>query len=123
MRPSPLKDFMASLERMLSLPDALLLPAHGACDRRVHDRVRELLEFHESRLDLILRVVRQGEANALQVASQVPWTRRGVRLSTMSRFNRMLAVLETVHHLQVLLERGMAEVRTAGDVLLYRVRS
>lgn len=105
---------------MLDLPDALLLPAHGAWGGSVHERVKELLDFHEERLAQILQVVRAGEANAWEIAAQVPWTRRGHRLATMSQFNRMLAVLETAHHLRVLEERGLTRMQRSGEVLTFR---
>lgn len=120
LRPLPLADFLTSLQRMLDLPDALLLPAHGAWGGSVHERARELLDFHEERLAQILLVVRAGEANAWEIAVQVPWTRHGHRLATMSQFNRMLAVLETAHHLRVLEERGLTRMQRSGEVLTFR---
>src|SRR5690242_18338668 len=50
--PDPLGDFMASLTKVRALPDLQILPAHGPVAPSSHQRVDELLAFHEHRLDL-----------------------------------------------------------------------
>ena len=119
LRPSPLRDFLASLERTLALPDALLLPAHGGTGRRAHERAHELLEHHEDRLAVILAALRRGENNAAHIAAAVPWTRHLRRLDQLTAFNRMLAVLETVHHLVLLEDRGLAASRVHRGHLMF----
>jgi glyoxylase-like metal-dependent hydrolase (beta-lactamase superfamily II) len=44
--PSPLRDYLGSLELIRALPDARLLPAHGPVTASVHDRIDELLAHH-----------------------------------------------------------------------------
>jgi glyoxylase-like metal-dependent hydrolase (beta-lactamase superfamily II) len=48
---SPLGDYLASLLLVRTMPDARLLPAHGAVGDSVHARVDQLLEHHGARLD------------------------------------------------------------------------
>jgi hypothetical protein len=49
----------------------------------------------------------------VEVAAALPWTRRDRRLDELDAFNAMLATLETMAHLDVLVERlaGTAEER------------
>jgi hypothetical protein len=48
------------------------------------------------------------------VAGAITWTRRERTLSELDPFNEMLATLETMAHLEVLVERGRA-TRTEED--------
>jgi glyoxylase-like metal-dependent hydrolase (beta-lactamase superfamily II) len=103
--PSPLRDYLASLELVRAMPDARLLPAHGPATGSVHDRIDELLHHHAERLDATATAVAHGAHTAFEVASALPWTRRRHRLVDMDFFNQMLAVQETMAHLRVLAER------------------
>ena len=118
---SPLADFMASLELVRSRPDAALLPAHGAIGMRVHERVDALLAHHADRLEASLTAVREGRSTAAEVAGALRWTRRGHALADLDIFNEMLAVLETMAHLDVLVERGALTVRHDGEVAYYTI--
>lgn len=119
--PSPLADFLTSLELLTTRPDAALLPAHGAVGMRVHQRVDELLAHHGKRLDATLAAVQEGRSTAYEVAGVLPWTRRERRLDELDGLNSMLAVLETAAHLDVLVERGALAVTTDGDAARYAV--
>lgn len=116
--PSPLSAFLASLQLIRERPDAALLPAHGPVGRRVHERVDELLAHHGARLDASLAAVREGRHTPFLVAQSLPWTRRNHALADLDRWNAMLAILETQHHLEVLVERG-ALTRTEQEGVLH----
>ena len=103
---SPLGQFLDSLRLVRNLPDADLLPAHGAIGGRVHARVDELLAHHDVRLAQSRDAVAAGNPTARDVARVLRWTRRERRFDEMDMFNRMLAVLETGAHLDVLADRG-----------------
>ncbi|MGI5129213.1 MBL fold metallo-hydrolase [Pseudonocardia sp. CA-107938] len=118
---SPLADFLASLELVRSRPDATLLPAHGPVGMRVHERVDALLAHHADRLEKSLAAVREGRSTATEVAGALRWTRREHALADLDVFNEMLAVLETMAHLDVLVERGALTVRHEGDVAHYTI--
>lgn len=103
----PLGNYLASLELLLERPDAELLPAHGPVGGGVHARVRDLLEHHETRFGATLaQVCDAGARSGLAVASGLLWTRRGRHFAELDVFNKMIAVCETMAHLDVLVERG-----------------
>jgi glyoxylase-like metal-dependent hydrolase (beta-lactamase superfamily II) len=102
----PLLHFLRSLERVRELPARLVLPAHGPTFRDLTDRVDQLLKHHEDRLELCRESVESGARTAMAVAQAVPWTRRGRRFADLDTFNQMLAINETVAHLELLVERG-----------------
>lgn len=107
----PLRDYLASLERVLSLPDAVLLPAHGPAGGTSHARVHALLDHHGRRLSDTHDAVIAGCSTAAEVAAVVRWTGRGRAFSDLESFDQILAVLETAAHLDVLVLQGLLATR------------
>jgi glyoxylase-like metal-dependent hydrolase (beta-lactamase superfamily II) len=120
--PGALNRYLTSLAAMRAEPDRVLLPAHGPVAPSVHARVDELLAHHEQRLDEIAAGVDRGLTTAAEIAGALRWTRRELRLDEMEPFNRMLAVLETDAHLEVLAAQGRVhrDEHTAGDAAVVR---
>jgi glyoxylase-like metal-dependent hydrolase (beta-lactamase superfamily II) len=119
----PLEQYLDSLRALEARPDAIVLPAHGMPGGSVHERVRELLAHHERRFAATLAAV-SGPAGpdgkpGLDVASRLTWTRRERPFDTLDPFNRMIAVCETMAHLDVLVARGLLQVTTSDGVDLF----
>ena len=110
-----LRDYLSSLELMLTLPDSRLLPAHGPVCESTHDRVNELLAHHETRLEQTLAAAGTGQVTAKQAATAIPWTRRQRKFADLDMFSQLLAVGETAAHLEVLVIRGQLIRRTSAD--------
>ncbi len=116
----PLADYLSSLRLMLTLPDTRLLPAHGPITGSTHVRVKELLAHHDERLAETEEALHSGARDGYAVAQRLPWTGRRVRFDELNGFNQMLAVNETVAHLDVLVARGRATSSTVDGVARYR---
>ena len=101
-----LRDYLGSLTRTLALPDARLLPAHGAVTGSTHDRVNELLAHHDLRLAEAHQAVLGGHATPYEVALAIKWTRQQRLFTDLDLFSRVQAVNETAAHLEVLAVRG-----------------
>lgn len=113
---SPLASYLRSLELVLQRPDARLLPAHGAPGSSAHARATELLEHHDVRLAETVRALdARGTATASDVARVLTWTRRRRSYDDLDDFNKMIATCETIAHLDVLVERGEAQVAHDPD--------
>jgi glyoxylase-like metal-dependent hydrolase (beta-lactamase superfamily II) len=114
----PLGHYLDSLQLLLERPDARLLPAHGYPTGSVHDRVRELLKHHDRRLAHTLAVLGSGGGSmaAHEVAGGLTWTRRLVSFDSLDAFNAMIAICETLAHLDLLVATSRAVVETVGDV-------
>ncbi len=117
--PNPLGDFLGSLERVRRLPDAMLLPAHGAVTASVHARIDELVDHHGRRLDQAMAALHAGAVTAFEVACQLPWTRRERRFDELDMFNQRLAVSETGAHLELLVTQGRATKTLDENVYNY----
>ena len=112
-----LRDYLASLQLMLTLPDSRLLPAHGPVSESTHRRVKELLDHHEDRLAQTLEAASGGPVTAFAAAGAIPWTRRQRKLADLDLMSQLLAVGETAAHLEVLVARGQLVKQTSEDGL------
>jgi glyoxylase-like metal-dependent hydrolase (beta-lactamase superfamily II) len=114
--PSPLRDYLSSLELIRALPDARLLPAHGPVTTSVHERIDELLAHHEQRLTATADCVQHGAHTAFETAQRLTWTRRQRSFGELDMFNQILAIFETMAHLRVLVERGAVTELTVDGI-------
>ena len=111
-RELPLRDYIESLLLVRSMADMTLLPAHGPVAPSVHARVDELLDHHDRRLAAMRAVLADGPLTAYEVGQAVTWTTRNKAYDELDLMNRMLAVGETLSHLDVLVARGLAAAET-----------
>lgn len=117
----PLGHFLASLRLLLDRPDGQQLPAHGWPTTSVHARVHELLEHHERRLETMRRAVEDlGGATGAAVAAAVTWTRHERPFASLDDFNRMIAVCETMAHLDVLVSLDLLRVESPDGHDVFR---
>jgi glyoxylase-like metal-dependent hydrolase (beta-lactamase superfamily II) len=117
----PLGDFMASLTRVRQLPDLRILPAHGPVAPSSHQRVDELLAFHERRLRLCLDALAAGPATSYDVAQVLPWTRHEHEFASLDLFNSAMASMETKAHLELLVARGQATREETPEGVVFRL--
>jgi glyoxylase-like metal-dependent hydrolase (beta-lactamase superfamily II) len=120
--PLPLGAYLRSLATVRALPDARLLPAHGPVTDSVHARIDELLDHHRTRLDDVAAAVADGASDAAGCAGRLGWTSRGRTLDSLDPVNQVLAVLETIAHLELLLVRGRLGVEVSDGVRHYTTR-
>jgi len=115
----PLADYLNSLRLVTTFADTWLLPAHGPVTGSAHERVAELLAHHDDRLAQALRVLGTRTRNGHAVARELTWTRRGLAFPDLNDFNQMLAVTETMAHLDVLVARGRVVAADDAGVRKY----
>jgi hypothetical protein len=90
----PLRSYLDSLRLFLDLPDAWMLPAHGAVTQSVKARVDELLDHHRERLELVHGLVAAGSYTAYDVARRMLWTRRERTVDELGAVHGMTAILD-----------------------------
>lgn len=116
---NPLEDFMNSLQLVRELPRLMLLPAHGPIGGDAGERATELIEHHLHRIAATLTLLGTEGRTPKDVAMNLLWTRRGVDYADLDPYNQMLAISETVAHLDLLVERNEAVRGIVNDVLYY----
>jgi glyoxylase-like metal-dependent hydrolase (beta-lactamase superfamily II) len=68
-----LGEYLHSLAKMASLDLKLVLPGHRHVLANGHQRIQELKNHHQRRLEAILQILKQGSMSGAQVASQMKW--------------------------------------------------
>ncbi len=119
--PLPLGDFLTSLKKIRLLDDSRLFPAHGPIVDSTHRRIDELLLHHDQRLAQASKLLSMGRTTAHEVALELTWTKRQTKFDTLDPFNKMLAVTETMFHLDLLVHYHMAKMSTENGVRHYEL--
>lgn len=120
---SPLGDYMSSLEAMFGLEDCALMPAHGASGGSSHARARALLDHHDVRLAQTLAAVKDGACTGMEAAAALPWTSRQHSFASLDPFNQMIAVNETIAHLDVLAARKQLTSQAGSAAIHYSLNT
>jgi len=103
----PLAEWLASLDRLLSIPDeTLVLPAHGLPFHGIRSRVEQLKAHHARALRTALAACQRRPCSAYEVSKVLfPWPLTGIA--------HVLALGESLAHLHHLVRTG--EVVAAQD--------
>ena len=98
---NPLKDWMASLQRLHSLPaDTLVLPSHQGVFYGLHERLDQIRKHHGQQFDLLKSHLQQvGRASAAELVPVLFPKLRGP-------VDRLMALGETMAHLNLLYLAG-----------------
>jgi glyoxylase-like metal-dependent hydrolase (beta-lactamase superfamily II) len=115
----PLGDYVSSLEKVRGRGDAGALPAHGEPFPDLDRRIDELLAHTAQRDAQIIAAIGLGAANAGEIASRLPWTRRNRVFGDLGEWHQQFAVSETLAHLQHLLVLGRVTRIEGPDPIRY----
>lgn len=117
---NPLSDYLSSLEAIRELEVETVLPAHGDEFRGFRERIDELMEHHEERLDEICSILqRAGSSTAYETASGMTWNLEG-DFANWPPFMRRLATTEALAHIELLVSRGTLRRSIAeGGIVRY----
>jgi glyoxylase-like metal-dependent hydrolase (beta-lactamase superfamily II) len=116
-----LRSYLDSLQLVLQLPDARMLPAHGGVGAHTRARAQELIDHHEHRLKTVIGLIAAGAETAYGVGCQMKWTRRERTITELGTVHRMTAVLEVLAHLELLVTRGLLCSDDSGPARRYQV--
>jgi len=103
---NPLKDYLMSLDKVYDLDVEVVLPGHRSIFRDHKKRIRELKEHHRTRLEEVVSILRKGEQNAFEVASQMTWDIGYKSWDLFPPAQKWFAFGEALAHLKYLEEEG-----------------
>jgi glyoxylase-like metal-dependent hydrolase (beta-lactamase superfamily II) len=97
----PLKDYLASLKRLATLPsDTLVLPSHGLPFHGLHARIAQLEQHHDKRL-MELEGLLDAPKNGVELS-------KGLFADAVAKGQLMMAMAETLAHANYLVGVGRA---------------
>lgn len=103
---NPLKDYLASLDKVQRLQIDLVLPGHRRLIDNPKARIGELKKHHALRLDEVLTVLKKGPMSAFQMAAHMTWD---IDCESWDQFpvaQKWFALGEAISHLRYLEEDG-----------------
>lgn len=101
LRRRSLSEILASMERISRIKPRLCLPGHGEPVTEPGELAKSRIEFHKNRLEEIYNLVPRGEENGI-----TPFRLSGIYYPRVQGFDRLLAVIEVVSHLDWLADEG-----------------
>ena len=116
---NPLKEYLASLEKVYELDIELVLPGHRTIFRNYRERIRELRHHHEMRFDEIISILGKRSQNAFRVASQMSWDIVYDSWDVFPVSQKWFAIGEAIAHLKYLEEKGIIRRKMRGQKILF----
>ncbi len=103
---NPLKQYLASLEKIESLHVDLVLPGHRQLVGNCGNRIKELKQHHRRRNEEILSVLTQGPKSAFETAARMTWDIDSDSWEAFPASQKWFATGEAIAHLRYLEEEG-----------------
>lgn len=114
-----LKAYLESLDRVYKLDIELVLPGHREVFTNPKERIQELKDHHQKRLDEIVAILRKGKKNAFQVASQMTWDITYDSWDLFPVSQKWFATGEAISHLKYLEGKGVVRMEVRRDKRVY----
>jgi glyoxylase-like metal-dependent hydrolase (beta-lactamase superfamily II) len=105
----PLGNYLRSLEKIERLDIRMALPGHRRVMFDVHRRIAELKKHHDNRLGEVLSILKEGPANAYQVAARMTWDFAG-SWEEFPLSQKWFAAGEAIAHLLCLYNRNQLRI-------------
>ena len=121
--PNPLGDYLNSLNQIKQLDVNLILPGHENPFSSLERRIEEIVQHHERRNAEILKTIETTPKTAYQIATDLTWMSaiKGVGWHSLDSWNKRLAVLETIAHLEAIRFAKKINKFYRDDIIYYRL--
>jgi len=120
---NPLKEYLESLDKVYQLDIELVLPGHREVFRNPKERIQELKDHHQKRLDEIIAILGKGRKNAFQVASRMTWDITYDSWDLFPVSQKWFATGEAISHLKYLEEKGVIRKEMRQQKRIYLLNS
>jgi glyoxylase-like metal-dependent hydrolase (beta-lactamase superfamily II) len=112
-----LQSYLQSLEKIKDMDVKLVLPGHRNFQQDLRQRIQELFNHHESRLEEAMAAIADGDKTAYEVAPCIKWD---LSYKTWEQFpveQKYFAFGETVSHLEYLVaDNKLSKSRIDGKI-------
>ena len=121
---NPLGDYLNSLRDLKKLEVTFAFPGHGSVFNGLRLRIEDLFYHHEQRKSAIVRVIQGEMKTAYEIAEEIPWVpgAEDVSFQDLLAFDKRLAVLETLAHLQLLISEDKVKKAAQDGTNFYSAR-
>jgi glyoxylase-like metal-dependent hydrolase (beta-lactamase superfamily II) len=116
---NPLRDYLASLDKVAAMDIELVLPGHRRIITDCTKRIEELHDHHQKRVQEVLAILESGTRNAFRVASQMTWD---IVCESWDQFpfgQKWFATGEAIAHLKYLEEQELIHREMQGQFIVF----
>ncbi len=119
---NPLSEYIASLKILKPLDVKLVLNGHEEPANSLRERIDELLHHHEHRISEIMQNLKTEPMTAYDIANRITWLSdiNGVSFDKLSSWDKRLALLETLSHLELMRVGGKIKKLSRDGIIYYR---
>jgi len=103
---NPLNEYLMSLDKVYNLDVELVLPGHKSIFWNHKERIKELKQHHQIRLNEVISILGKGKQNVFQIASQMTWDLSYSSWDLFPPSQKWFAFGEALAHLKYLEEEG-----------------
>jgi glyoxylase-like metal-dependent hydrolase (beta-lactamase superfamily II) len=114
---NPLKDYLTNLDKIYGLDIELTLPGHRSIITNCKERILELKEHHQKRLENVISILKNGDKNAFQIASQMSWDTDFESWDLFPGAQKWIATGEAVAHLKYLEDDQIQKERREKEAI------
>ena len=118
---NPLKEYLASLDKVDTLEIDLVLPGHRKIFQNCRRRIAELRSHHQERLKEIGSILEGGGKNAYEVASRMRWDVTHDSWDRFPALQKWFATGEAMSHLKYLEDKGVIRREIQDQNILFSV--
>jgi glyoxylase-like metal-dependent hydrolase (beta-lactamase superfamily II) len=118
---NPLGDYLNSLNSLKELDVDLVLPGHEHPFTEFKERINGIIRHHQLRNSEILRAINSEAKTAFQLTTQITWMHDvdGVGWYKLDTWDKRMAILETLAHLEAMRANGVLDRFTRDDIIYY----
>jgi glyoxylase-like metal-dependent hydrolase (beta-lactamase superfamily II) len=119
---NPLGDYLDSLERLKKLEVKFVLPGHEQPFTEFRERIESISLHHRLRNAEILAALDSDAKTAFELTTSITWLHdvNGVGWHKLDSWNKRMAILETLAHLEAMRAKGELDKFNRDDILYYR---
>jgi glyoxylase-like metal-dependent hydrolase (beta-lactamase superfamily II) len=120
---NPLGDYLDSLQQLKKLEVALVLPGHEQPFTEFQERIEGITLHHRLRNAEIMGALGDESKTAFELTTEITWLHdvKGVGWNKLDAWDKRIAVLETMAHLEAMRAGGELEKFNRDDIIYYRL--
>lgn len=116
---NPLEEYFGSLDKVCALDIELVLPGHRSIFTNCRERIQELKQHHQKRLDEIISILEKGDKDAFHVASEMSWDILCDSWDLFPVSQKWFATGEAIAHLKYLKEKGVIRSEMRKQTIVF----
>jgi len=121
---NPLKNYMESLDKVSRLDVDIVLPGHRRVFTHFHQRIRELKQHHQTRLEEVEHILgNEAPQNAFTVASRMKWDIKSESWDAFPIAQKWFATGEAIAHLRFLEREGRVDQDIEAGVVIFSLKN